>query len=122
MASAWSSTVDSKLVAAAGTFANLAAALVSWLALHFAKRASVRTRYSLVVTLAFNLLNGTGYFFFSGVTNFGDWAAVISGWPMQGLLRALLIVFGIAALSVISEFRVPTYCAFADSLSFLIFP
>ena len=91
---AWSSTFDSSLVEAGGTSANLAAALVFWLALRSAKHASLPTRYFLLITCAFNLFTGTGYFFFSGVTNFGDWAAVISGLHLHWLSRALLVVVG----------------------------
>jgi hypothetical protein len=91
---AWSSTSDTRLVAAGGTLVNLAAALVFWIALRSAKHASMPTRYFLLITCAFNLFTGTGYFFFSGVTNFGDWAAVISGLPLHWLWRALLVVVG----------------------------
>ena len=83
---AWSSAFDSKLVAAGGTLANLAAGIVFWLALRSAKRASVQLRLFLLTSAAFNLLAGTGYFFFSGVTNFGDWAVVIAD-----LSRALAV-------------------------------
>jgi hypothetical protein len=53
-------------------------------------------RYFLLITCAFNLFTGTGYFFFSGVTNFGDWAAVISGLYPHWLWRALVVVGGTA--------------------------
>jgi hypothetical protein len=52
------------------------------------------TRYFLLITCAFNLFTGTGYFFFSGVTNFGDWAAVISGLHLHWLWRWLLVLVG----------------------------
>lgn len=91
---AWSSAFDSRLVEAGGTLTNLAAALVFWLALRSAKLASVPMRYFLLVTCAFNLFTGTGYFFFSGVTNFGDWAVVISGLRPHRLWRVLLVVAG----------------------------
>jgi hypothetical protein len=91
---AWSSAFDSRLVEAGGTLVNLAAALVFWIALRGAKHASMPTRYFLLITCAFNLFTGTGYFFFSGVTNFGDWAAVISGLHLHWLWRALLVVAG----------------------------
>jgi hypothetical protein len=91
---AWSSTFDSRLVEAGGTLANLAAAVVFWLALRSAKLVSMPTRYFLLLTCAYNLFTGTGYFFFSGVTNFGDWAAVISGLHPHWLWRALLVVAG----------------------------
>ena len=96
----WSSTRESRLVSAAGTLANLAAALLFWLALRTATRLSARWRFLLFLCLAFNLFDGTGYFFFSGVTNFGDWAAVISGWPSHGLWRLFLIVVGMASYFV----------------------
>ena len=91
---AWSSTSDSRLVAAGGTLVNLAGALVFWLALRSAKLASMPMRYFLLITCAFNLFTGTGYFFFSGVTDFGDWAAVISGLHPHWLWRVVLVIVG----------------------------
>ena len=91
---AWSSTFDSRLVEAGGTLANLAAALVFWVALRSAKLVSMPVRYFLLITCAYNLFTGTGYFFFSGVTNFGDWAAVIAGLHPHWLWRTLLVVVG----------------------------
>src|SRR5215472_4544953 len=94
---AWSSTFDSRLVEAGGTLVNLAAGLLFWVVLGRAKHASNRTRYFLLITCAFNLFTGTGYLFFSGVTNFGDWAAVISGLHAHWLWRALLVVVGVCS-------------------------
>lgn len=94
---AWSSDFDSRLVAAGGTLVNLVAALVFWMALRSARHASVRVRFFLLTNLAFNLFDGTGYFFFSGVTDFGDWAAVVAGLPAHWLWRALLVAAGAAA-------------------------
>jgi len=97
---AWSSASDTPLVAAGGTLVNLAAALVFWLALRSVKLASMPMRYFLLIACAFNLFTGTGYFFFSGITNFGDWAAVISGLPLHWLWRALLVGVGAASYFV----------------------
>jgi hypothetical protein len=94
---AWSSDFDSRLVAAGGTLANLAAAMIFWIALRSATGGSVRLRLFLLTSLAFNLFDGTGYFLFSGVTNFGDWADVIAGLHAHWLWRALLVVGGIAS-------------------------
>lgn len=94
---AWSSAFDSRLVEAGGTLVNLAAALVFWLALRSAKHASMPVRYFLLITYAFNLFTGTGYFFFSGVTDFGDWADVISGLHPHWLWRALLVFVGVCS-------------------------
>src|SRR6202041_2484775 len=97
---AWSSDFDSRLVAAGGTLANLAAGAIFWVVLRGATRAAVRLRFFLLASLAFNLFTGTGYFFFSGVTNFGDWAVVIADLPARWMWRTLLIVIGIAAYYV----------------------
>jgi hypothetical protein len=94
---AWSSAFDSRLVQAGGTVANLAAGLGFWFALQRAKDASVYTRYFLLISCAFNLFTGPGYFFFSGVSDFGDWAAVISGLQPHWLWRVLLAAGGAAS-------------------------
>src|SRR5215469_12257312 len=102
---AWSSAYDSRLVEAGGTLVNLAAGLLFWLALRTAKHASLCMRYFLLNGCAYNLFTGTGYFLFSGVMNFGDWAAVNSGLDPHWLWRVLLVVVGaisyfVAALGV----------------------
>jgi hypothetical protein len=94
---AWSSEYDSRLVAAGGTLVNLAAAALFWIALLRAKKASVELRNFLLLNMAFNLFDGTGYFFFSGVTDFGDWAAVIHPMQPHWAWRLALVVVGIAA-------------------------
>jgi len=92
---AWSSEFDSRLVSAGGTLVNLAAAAVFWLALRLFPGLSLNARYFLLISMAFNLFDGTGYFFFSGVSNFGDWAAVIQGLEPHWLWRLLLVLVGI---------------------------
>lgn len=94
---AWSSSYDSKLVDAGGTLVNLAAGCVFWLLLRGWRGVSAQTRLFLWVCCAFNLFSGTGYFFFSGVSNFGDWAGVIDGWQPHWAWRTGLIVIGILA-------------------------
>lgn len=94
---AWSSPFDSRLVEAAGTLANLAAGLILWFGLRSARNGSVSARYFLLLACGFNLLSGTGYFFFSGISNFGDWAAVISGLNPHWLWRVLLVGIGAAS-------------------------
>lgn len=92
---AWSSTQESRLVAAGGTLVNLASALVFWLLLRSARRARPSTRFFLLMTMASNLLAGTGYFFYSGVSDFGDWAQVIAGLQPHALLRVGLVIVGV---------------------------
>lgn len=91
---AWSSVYDSRLVEAGGTLANLLAGLLFWIALRAAGTASPWARYFLLLCCAYNLFTGTGYFLFSGVTNFGDWAQVIAGIYPHWLWRMLLVVLG----------------------------
>ena len=91
---AWSSVYDSRLVEAGGTLANLLAGLLFWIALRAARTASPGLRYFLLLCCAFNLFTGTGYFLFSGVTNFGDWALVIAGIYPHWLWRVSLVVVG----------------------------
>jgi len=94
---AWSSVYDSRLVAAGGTIVNLIAASLFWLALRGARDASAQTRFFLLIACAFNLFAGTGYFFFSGVSGFGDWQQVIAGLHGYWLWRVLLIAVGVAS-------------------------
>lgn len=94
---AMQSEVSSRWIEMSGTLVNLAAALVLLLALRAWSGWRPRTRYFLVLALAGNLFTATGYFLFSGVTDFGDWAAVIQGLPGHGLWRMALIVGGAGA-------------------------
>ncbi len=89
--------LDNKWIEAAGTLVNLIAAAILWLLLRTAKIRAPRARYFLVLTFAFNVFSGTGYFLFSGVTDFGDWSVVIQGLQPHWLWRAALIAIGIAA-------------------------
>jgi len=94
---AWSSTFESRLVAAGGTLVNLVAGVIFFLLLRRAQNVSAGMRYFLLLCMAFNLFDGTGYFFFSGVTNFGDWARVIANSHPHWFWRMTLVVAGIAA-------------------------
>jgi hypothetical protein len=85
--------IDSRWILAAGTLVNLAAGAVFWMLLRW-KRYSPVVRFFLVIAMAGNLFTGTGYFLFSGVANFGDWAGVIRGLHPQWAWRVGLIVLG----------------------------
>jgi hypothetical protein len=93
---AWSSAHDTRLVAAGGTLVNLIEAAMLWLALRSARRASPQTRLFLFAACTFNLFTGTGYFLFSGLGNFGDWAMVIAGTHPHWLWRTLMVIGGTA--------------------------
>jgi hypothetical protein len=88
--------VDSRWILAAGTLVNLAAGAVFWLLLRW-RRYSPVVRFFLVIAMAGNLFTGTGYFMFSGIANFGDWAGVIHGLQPQWAWRVGLVVLGVVS-------------------------
>ena len=118
---AWSSPHDTRLVAAGGTLVNLVAGCAFWLALRATRHASSHVRLFLFLCATFNLLTGTGYFLFSGLTNFGDWAIVIAGLQPAWAWRALLIVGGavgyFVALSLVGEALVSFVGVRADDVA-----
>jgi len=91
------SDIETRWISANGTLVNLVFAVVFWLLLLKPERYRPATRFWLVLVMAGNLFAGTGYFFFSGVTNFGDWAAVIRGLEPHWMWRLGLIVLGAAS-------------------------
>jgi len=83
----------SRWVAAAGSIANV----IVGVALLFLARRKTRFnsfRYFLWLLGALDLLNGTGYLFFSGVTSTGDWSVVIAGYEPEWLWRGVLVLIG----------------------------
>jgi hypothetical protein len=89
------SDIGTRWISANGTLVNLVFAGIFWLVLRRPRRFLPAMRYFLVLTMAANLFAGTGYFFFSGVTNFGDWAAVITGWQPHWMWQLGLAVVGV---------------------------
>ena len=59
------------LVTAAGTLANLLAGATAWLLLRRQEARLTSRRYFLWLFMTLNLLQGTGYWLFSGVANIG---------------------------------------------------
>jgi hypothetical protein len=91
------SDIETRWVSANGTLVNLFFGAIFWLLLLRPQRYKPTTRYFLVLALAGNLFTGTGYFFFSGVTNFGDWAAVIRDLRPHWIWQLGLVVVGVAS-------------------------
>ena len=89
------SDISTRWISANGTLVNLAAAVVFWLLLLKPKRYSPQLRFFFIMALVGNLFSGTGYFLFSGVMNFGDWAQVISGLQPHWAFRVGLVVLGV---------------------------
>jgi len=88
------SDISTRWIDANGTLVNLVFAGIFWLVLLRAERYRPALRYFFVLAMMGNLFTGTGYFLFSGVANFGDWAAVIQGLQPYWLWRLGLIVLG----------------------------
>jgi hypothetical protein len=91
------SDIGTRWISAGGTLVNLLLAILFWFALQALPSARPAFRYFLVLNLAAALFTGTGYFFFSGVSDFGDWAAVITGMQPHWLWRCGLILLGAAS-------------------------
>jgi hypothetical protein len=89
--------LDTRWISANGTLVNLLFAAIFWLLLLAPQRYRPTTRYFLVLAMAGNLFTATGYFFFSGITNFGDWAAVIRGLQPHWMWQLGLVVVGVVS-------------------------
>jgi hypothetical protein len=86
-------SADTRLVAAGGTLANLIFGAVFWGAARAVKQ-SAPWRFFFWLLMALNLFDAGGYFLFSGIGNFGDWAAVVAGWQPPWAWRAGLVAMG----------------------------
>jgi hypothetical protein len=94
---------------AAGPLGNLAAALLSWLALRALPLGSPRLRLLLLLTMAFSIFWAAGYLFYSAATGEGDNAIVARilfgepDWPWRialFVLGLMLYRIGIRAAAV----------------------
>jgi hypothetical protein len=104
------SDVDTRWISANGTLVNLFFGAVFYLLLRRPQHYRPAVRYFLVLAMTGNLFSGTGYFLFSGVANFGDWADVIHGLQPYWMWRVALVVLGFvsyygAMLLVAAELR-----------------
>jgi hypothetical protein len=86
-------SADTRLVAAGGTLANLVFGAVFWAAARTVKQVA-SWRYFFWLLMTFNLFDAGGYFLFSGIGNFGDWAAVVAGWQPPWAWRVGLVALG----------------------------
>jgi len=87
---------ESRAVAAAGSIANAIAGVLCF-ALYRRRKGFDATRFFLWLLATINLMNGTGYLFFSGLLDYGDWAVVIAGLRPHWMWRAVIGAVGIAA-------------------------
>src|SRR5262245_39660166 len=82
------------LVMAAGTLANLLAGAAAWLLLRRQEARLISWRYFLWLFMTLNLLQGTGYWLFSGMANVGDWAQLVADLEPSWLYRVILAIVG----------------------------
>lgn len=84
-----------RIVAAAGPIVNIAIGLLFWLILKRNNAKKGGYIFFLWLSMTVNLLTGTGYFLFSGVSGIGDWINVISGFGSIWIWRIIMIIAGI---------------------------
>lgn len=96
MLTAWGESCDPHVtgIEAAGPGLQFGAGLLAWLMLRFLSAKTARLRYFLWLYMVFSLFVSSGYVLFSGVTNFGDAAVMISGLQPPLLWRGGLILLG----------------------------
>ena len=82
------------MVTAGGTLANLLAGAAAWLLLRRQEGRLTSWRYFLWLCMTLNLLQGTGYWLFSGVANVGDWAHLVARLEPRWLYRVILAILG----------------------------
>ena len=100
-------------VDAGGTLVNLAVGVVA-MAASAASGGRANLRYFLWILGSINLMDGAGYFLFSGILGFGDWQEVIAGLPHYVALRVGMSIFGAGlyflVVAVIAR-RLRPFCA-----------
>ena len=83
-----------RLIAAAGSIVNVVTGLGCLLLLRRATLGGDSVRFFVWLSMAVNLLTGTGYLLFSGALSVGDWVVVVEGLQPVWLWRLLLIGAG----------------------------
>jgi hypothetical protein len=89
-----------RIVAAGGTIATLLGGILAFVLYKLVPGPRV-LRFGFWLFATVNLMQGTGYFLFSGIGGFGDWATVIEGWEPAQFWR-----FGLAVVGGLSYFAV----------------
>jgi hypothetical protein len=89
-------SVDNRLVTAGGTLVNLAAGAIFFVLGRLTGRTHHHLRYFFWLAMSINFFMGNGYFLFSGVGGFGDWAIFIQGLGPQWAWRVGMTIVGAA--------------------------
>jgi hypothetical protein len=88
-------SADSRLVSAGGTIVNFLAAGLSYLAMKNMR--VLHWRFFFWLMIVFNLLDGAGYFLYSGLLNIGDWSHFVHDWHPAWAFRVGLSLLGFFA-------------------------
>ncbi len=97
-------SAEPRMVIAGGTLMNVAAGALCFALGRVASRISPRLRYFMWLSMTVNLFTAAGYFAFSGIGDFGDWASFIQGLGPQWAWRIGITIFGAAAYILVARF------------------
>jgi hypothetical protein len=97
-------SIDHRLVTAGGTIVNFVAAALFFALGRATSTAAPIWKYFFWLAMTMNLFVATGYFLFSGIGGFGDWAEFIRGFTPQWAWRIGLALFGAAGYLVAVRF------------------
>jgi len=92
-------TGSSRIVAAAGSIANIVFGLAALVLFHRLRRFSCGAYFAWLFG-SVNLLNGSGYPLYSAILGSGDWEVVVRGLEPAGTWRLVLGIAGAAAYTV----------------------
>jgi hypothetical protein len=97
-------SVDHRLVTAGGTIVNFVAAALFFALGRATSSAAPIWKYFFWLSMTMNLFVATGYFLFSGIGGFGDWAMFIQGFRAQWAWRIGLALFGAVTYMLSARF------------------
>jgi hypothetical protein len=95
---------ENRLVIAAGSIMNVLTAAVCFLLGRMTPPKASSLRFFFWLTMAVSLFMPAGYFLFSGIGGFGDWALFIQGLKPEWAWRVGLIIFGAVAYMAVARF------------------
>lgn len=95
-------TSSKRLLAAGGSIANVVAALIAWTAMRLSEGKRGARHYFLWLLFALNVLIPSGYFLFSGIIGFGDWAAFVEGLRPAWLFRIIVAGVGVILYFIVA--------------------
>lgn len=97
-------SAETRLVMAGGTLMNVVAGTLCFAIGRVTARTSPCLRYLMWLSMTVNLFTAAGYFGFSGIGGFGDWASFIQGLGPQWAWRIGMTIFGAAAYVLVAWF------------------